>query len=74
MIPKPNDKVQSGTQATPVPKERMSNLKIKSMLICVFDSQGVVHNEFVPQGQLINSTIVRSLNNSEKEFIVSGQR
>ena len=55
-------------------KARMSKSKIKTMPICFFDSQGVVHKEFVPPGQLINSTIVRSLNNSEKGFIVSGQR
>ena len=24
------------------------------MLICFFDSQGIVHTEFVPQGQTVN--------------------
>jgi len=33
---------------------RMSKSKIKSMLICFFDSQGIVHTEFVPQGQTVN--------------------
>jgi len=32
----------------------MSKSKIKSMLICFFDSQGIVHTEFVPQGQTVN--------------------
>ena len=45
------------------------------MLICFFESQGVVHKEFVPQGQTVkNSTIVRPLNDTEKGFIVSGHR
>ena len=35
-------------------KARMSKSKIKTMLICFFDSQGVVRNEFVPQGQTVN--------------------
>ena len=40
---------------SPLPrKARMSKSKIKSMLICFFDSQGVVHKEFVPQGQTVN--------------------
>jgi len=43
------------TSASPRPrKARMSKLKIKSMLICFFDSQGVVHTEFMPQGQTVN--------------------
>jgi len=40
---------------SPRPKKaRMSRSKIKTMLICFFDSQGVVHKEFVPPGQTIN--------------------
>jgi hypothetical protein len=35
-------------------KERMSKSKIRTMLICFFDSQGIVHKEFVPQGQTVN--------------------
>jgi len=26
------------------------------MLICIFDSQGIVHKEFVPPGQTVNQT------------------
>lgn len=43
------------TSASPRQKKgRMSKSKIKSMLICFFDSQGIVHKEFVPQGQTVN--------------------
>jgi len=43
------------TSASPRPKKvRMSKSKIKSMLICFFDSQGIVHTEFAPQGQTVD--------------------
>jgi len=43
------------TSASPRQKKgRMSKSKIKSMLICFFDSQGIVHKVFVPQGQTVN--------------------
>ena len=42
---------------SPRPKKaRMSESKIKSMLICYFDSHGIVHKEFVPPGQTVNQT------------------
>jgi len=34
----------------------MSKSKIKSMLICFFDSQGIVHKESVPPGQTVDKT------------------
>ena len=37
-------------------KARMSKSKIKSMLICFFDSQRIVHKEYVPPGQTVNQT------------------
>jgi len=37
-------------------KARIGKSKIKSV-ICVFDSQGIVHTEFVPQGQSVNRFI-----------------
>ena len=59
----PNDKVWSGTRVkTPRPKKaRMSKSKIKTMLICFFDSQGVVHNEFVPPRQTVNKQVLEWL-------------
>jgi len=41
--------------ASPRPKKaRRSKSKIKSMLICFFDSEGIVHTEFVPQRHTVN--------------------
>ncbi|GFT95802.1 putative transposase [Trichonephila clavipes] len=42
-------------------KARMSKSKIKSMLICFFDSQGIVHKEFVPQCQTVNQHFYRDV-------------
>jgi len=39
----------------------MSKSKIKLMLICFFDSQGIVHKEFVPPGQTVNQTFYREV-------------
>lgn len=50
------------TANSPRPKKaRMSKSKIKSMLICFFDSQGIVHKEFVPPGQSVNQTFYREV-------------
>ena len=56
------------TANSPRPKEaRMSKSKIKSMLICFFDSQRIVHKECVPPGQTVNQTFIgKSLKDSEK--------
>jgi len=42
-------------------KARMNKSKIKSMLICFFDSQGIVHKEFVPPGKTVNQTFYREV-------------
>jgi len=47
------------TANSPRPKKaRMSKSKIKSILICFFDSQGIVHKEFVPPGQNCQSNFL----------------
>jgi histone-lysine N-methyltransferase SETMAR len=42
-------------------KARMSKLNIKFMLICFFDSQGVVYKEFVHQGETVRSEVIERL-------------
>ena len=42
-------------------EERTSKSKNRFMLICFFDSQGVVHKEFVPKGQTVNRQYYREL-------------
>ncbi|XP_011699262.1 PREDICTED: putative uncharacterized protein FLJ37770, partial [Wasmannia auropunctata] len=55
----PESKRQSSewhTTSSPRPKKaRMSKSRIKIMLIVFFDVRGIVHYEFVPQGQTVNS-------------------
>ena len=46
---------------SPPKKARMTKSKIKSMLICFFDSQGIVREEFVPPGQTVNQTFYREV-------------
>ena len=54
----PDTKGQSSewhTSNSPHPKKaKMSKPKIKTMLICFFDTEAFVHKEFVPQGQTVN--------------------
>jgi len=40
----------------PKPKQpRLEKSKVKTMLICFYDSKGIVHKEFVPPGQNVNA-------------------
>jgi len=41
---------------SPRPKKaRMQKIKLKTMLICFFDQEGIVHREFVPPGMAVNA-------------------
>jgi len=56
--PRQNAKVGSGTlQTIPVPK-KSENEQIQNQIDdrLYFDSQGIIHKEFVPPGQTINQT------------------
>ena len=47
--------LQWKTANSPRPKKaRMSKSKIKVMLIAFFDQKGLVHHEFVPEGQTVS--------------------
>ena len=63
------------TANSPHPKKaRMSKSKIKSMLICFFESRGIVHKEFVPPGQTVNQTFIgNSLKDSGKGWHMCNQ-
>jgi len=75
----PDTKRQSSewhTCNSPRPKKaRMSKSKIKTMLICFSTIKALfIRNSCLNDKQLLNNSIVRSLNDSEEGFIVSGQR
>ena len=42
-------------------KSEKEQIKKKSMLICFFDSEGIVHTEFVPQGHTVNQFYYREI-------------
>lgn len=50
------------TSNSPRPKKpRMSKSKVKTMLITFFDSDGIVHKEFLPAGQTVNQYVYREI-------------
>jgi len=55
----PETKLQSSQwkiPGSPRPKKaRMKKSKLKTMLICFFDQEGIVHREFVPPGITVNA-------------------
>ena len=55
----PETKLQSSqwkSPGSPRPKKaRMQKSKLKTMLICFFDQEGIVHQEFVPTGMTVNA-------------------
>jgi len=55
----PETKLQSlqwKSPASPRPKKaRMQKSKLKTMLICFFDQEGIVHRGFVPPGMTVNA-------------------
>jgi hypothetical protein len=50
-------KTQNSPQAK---KARMFQLQVKIMLVCFFDHMGIVHYEFIAQGQTVNQVLFGS--------------
>jgi len=53
----PETKQLSSQWKTPISllkKARQVRSNVKSMLVCFFDTEGIVHKEFVPSGQTVN--------------------
>jgi hypothetical protein len=47
--------MQWKTQNSPWPKKaRMSWSQVRNMLVCFFNHKGIVHYEFIAQGQMVN--------------------
>ena len=61
----PETKRQSSewvSETTPRPKKlKFQRSPIKTMLIIFFDSQGVVHKEFVPERKIVNAEFYKGL-------------
>ena len=54
--------LQWKTPGSPRPKKaRMSRSRVKVMLIAFFDQKGLVHHEFVPDGQTVNQTFYKQV-------------
>jgi len=60
MIPQLNAKVLNGSQpASPKGKKvRLQKSKMKTMLVCLYDSKGIIHHEFVPEGQIVTGNFL----------------
>ncbi len=44
------------SEHTALQKILISKIKVKDVLILFFDSRGVIHQEYVPEGQTVNAT------------------
>jgi hypothetical protein len=44
-----------GATSPRLKKLKFKRLRIKTMLIILFDSEGIVHKEFVPEGKSVNA-------------------
>ena len=49
------------SDVTEAKKARRSKSKVKVLLITFFDVRGIVHSEFLPQGQMINQQVYKEI-------------
>ena len=49
------------TKSSPPKKARMSRSRVKTMIIGLFDSRGIVHKEFVPPGPTVNHAFYKDV-------------
>ena len=42
-------------------KFRLQKSKVKTMLVCFYDSKGIIHHEFVPEGQTVTGSFYLSV-------------
>ena len=40
---------------------RLQKSKVKKMLVCFYDSKGIIHHEFVPEGQTVTGSFYLSV-------------
>ena len=52
---------------TKAKETRMSKSKVKCMLVCFFDSMGIVHKEWVPAGHTVNQYYYKDILERLKE-------
>jgi len=56
MIRPPNESAEWVGQNSPKPKKlRFQKSRVETMLIVLFDTEGAIHREFVPEGQKVNA-------------------
>jgi hypothetical protein len=62
MTPKQSDNPEWVGETSPRSKKlKFQRPRIKTMLIIVFDSQGTVHKEFVPEGKTVNAELYKAV-------------
>jgi len=62
--------MQWKTQNSPqLKKARVSRSQVKTMLVCFFDHKGIVHFEFIAQGQMVNQQCYLEVLTRLREFV-----
>jgi len=63
VIPQPNAKVLNGSHQhhQKGKKVRLQKSKLKKMLVCFYDSKGIIHHKFVPEGQTVTGSFYLSV-------------